>query len=109
MPKTNDEAKGSTRSKLDRRAMIRSALVVGGVSALAGTAAAMPQADATSQRALVAEREWARTLARHVANQLPEAARQLPDLCLTSDQVEQLKRVFENTLVTNMGCELPPR
>jgi hypothetical protein len=60
------------------------------------------------QAVTVAEREWARALARHVANQLPEAARQIPDLCLTPDQLEQLRRVFENTLITNMGCELPP-
>src|SRR5437016_5980557 len=100
MPKSTGDAKRSAGSKLDRRAMIRGALVVGGVSALA-PAAAMAQGD------VVAEREWARTLARHVANQLPEAARQLPNLCLTSDQVEQLKRAFENTLITNIGCENP--
>lgn len=60
------------------------------------------------QGTFVAEREWARTLARKVANQLPEAIRQLPDLNLTPRQVEELKAVFENTLVTNMGCEQPP-
>jgi hypothetical protein len=57
----------------------------------------------------VAEREWARTLARHVADQLPEAIRQVHDLNLTAAQVEQLRKVFENTLITNMGCESPHR
>lgn len=102
MRKPNDEAKRSTGAKLDRRAVIRGALVVGGISALGG-------GTATAQEVFVAEREWARALARHVANQLPEAARQIPDLCLNSDQLEQLRRAFENTLVTNMGCEVPPK
>ena len=105
MADANDEPKG-TGSILDRRTMIRSALVAGGAAALAsGAAAATPR---ESQAAIVAEREWARTLARSVAGQLPEAARQIPGLCLTSDQIEQLKQAFENTLVTNMGCALPP-
>lgn len=60
------------------------------------------------QGTFVAEREWARVLARRVANQLPEAIRQLPNLPLTPAQVEELRRVFENTLITNMGCEQPP-
>lgn len=60
------------------------------------------------QGTFVAEREWARVLARRVANQLPEAIRQLPDLNLTPDQVRELTRVYENTLITNMGCEQPP-
>ena len=103
------DPKGSTR-KLDRRAMMRTALVVGGVSAIAGTAAAAPQAGAPTgpDAAVVAEREWARALARHVANQLPEAVRQRPELGLTDRQVDALRRVFQNTLVTNMGCEVPP-
>jgi hypothetical protein len=58
------------------------------------------------QGTFVAEREWARILARRVANQLPEAIRQLPDLQLTPAQVEALRATFENTLVTNMGCEV---
>jgi hypothetical protein len=58
------------------------------------------------QGTFVAEREWARILARRVANQLPEAIRQLPDLQLTPAQVETLRATFENTLVTNMGCEV---
>jgi hypothetical protein len=61
------------------------------------------------QGTFVAEREWARTLARRVANQLPEAIRQAPGIQLTPAQVEELRRVFENTLITNMGCEEPPR
>ena len=60
------------------------------------------------QGTFVAEREWARVLARRVSNQLPEAIRQLPGLQLTPAQVEELRRVFENTLITNMGCEVPP-
>jgi len=60
------------------------------------------------QGTFVAEREWARTLARHVANQLQEAARQLPDLQLPPDQLERLRQALENTLITNMGCESPP-
>ena len=59
------------------------------------------------QGTFVAEREWARILARRVANQLPEAIRQTPDIQLTPAQVEELRRVFENTLITNMGCETP--
>jgi hypothetical protein len=108
MPKSNDEPKVSSGRKLDRRSMMRTALVVGGASAFAG--AAMPQAAgaADRQEAFIGEREWARALARHIANQLPEAVRQLPDLRLTEDQVEQLRKVFQNTLVTNMGCEVPP-
>ena len=35
------------------------------------------------QEVIVAEREWARVLARHVVRQLPEAVRQVPDLQLT--------------------------
>jgi hypothetical protein len=58
------------------------------------------------QGTFVAEREWARILARRVANQLPEAIRQLPDLQLTAAQVEALRATFENTLITNMGCEV---
>jgi hypothetical protein len=103
MPNANDEPKVSNIPTLDRRTVIRSALVVGGVSALGG---GVGMAKATPE-AVVAEREWARTLARSVADQLPEAARQLPNLGLSSDQVEELRRVFENTLVVNMGCESP--
>jgi len=79
---------------------MRGALAVGGASILGGVAA-MPQ------NAVVSEREWARVLARHMANQLQEAARTVPELGLTQLQVVQLRAVFENTLVTNMGCGLP--
>jgi len=95
MSKPNDEAKG-----LDRRAVMRGALAVGGASLLGGTAA-IPQA------AFVAEREWARVLARHMANQLQETVRDVPELGLTDAQVTELRRAFENTLVTNMGCDVP--
>ncbi len=100
MPKVNDESKGS--AKVDRRALLRGALAVGGASALAGSAAI-----AQEPRAFVAEREWARTLARHIANQLPEAVREVPNLQLSGDQVQELRKAFENTLVVNMGCEQP--
>jgi hypothetical protein len=100
MPKSKDESKRSGGPKLDRRAVIRGALAVGGAAAVA-RGAGLPQA-------APAEREWARTLARHVSNQLQEAALQVPNLGLSGDQLEQLRRAFENTLVTNMGCETPP-
>ena len=72
------------------------------------TAEGKPGASAISKDAVVAEREWARALSRHVAEQLPEAIRQVPHLRLNGDQVEELRRAFENTLITNMGCEEPP-
>ena len=95
MSKPNDEAKG-----LDRRAVMRGALAIGGASLIGGVAA-MPQ------NAVISEREWARVLARHVANQLQEAVRTVPELQLTEAQVIELRRAFENTLVTNMGCDVP--
>ena len=94
MSKSNDEPKG-----LDRRAVMRGALVLGGASILGGVAA-MPQ------NAVISEREWARVLARHMANQLQETVRTVPELGLTQVQVVELRRAFENTLVTNMGCEV---
>jgi len=94
MSKPNEEGKG-----LDRRAVMRGALAIGGASLLGGTAA-MPQ------NAVISEREWARVLARHMANQLQEAARTVPELGLTQVQVVQLRAAFENTLVTNMGCDV---
>ena len=95
MSKPKDAPKG-----LDRRNVMRGALALGGASILGGVAA-MPQA------AVVSEREWARVLARHVANQLQEAARTVPELGLTQVQVVALRRAFENTLVANMGCDVP--
>ena len=56
---------------------------------------------------VAAEKEWARALSRHVAEQLPEAIRQVPNVRLTGEQIEELRRAFENTLITNMGCERP--
>jgi hypothetical protein len=47
-------------------------------------------------------------LARHVANQLPAALRQVRDVQLTDIQIDELRRAFENTLVGNMGCVEPP-
>ncbi|HEV8180720.1 MAG TPA: hypothetical protein VGQ61_00025 [Candidatus Angelobacter sp.] len=42
-----------------------------------------------------------------MANQLQETVRTVPELQLTDAQVTELRRAFENTLVTNMGCEVP--
>src|SRR6476620_10226469 len=94
MSEPKDEPKG-----LDRRAVMRGALAVGGASLLGGTAA-------VPQNAVISEREWARVLARHMANQLQEAARTVPELGLTQAQVVDLRAAFENTLVTNMGCDV---
>ena len=58
------------------------------------------------QDVIPVEQEWARALARFVTNQLPQAVSQVSDIQLTSDQVAVLQRAFENTLVTNMGCEV---
>ena len=44
-----------------------------------------------------------------MAEQLPQAIHQVPDLRLTAQQVEELRRAFENTLLTNMGCDQPRR
>ena len=109
MARPKDEGKPSGGSKIDRRAVIRGALMAGGITALASVA--IPKKALAAQAApgpLAVEREWARALARHVANQLPEAARTLPDLALSREQIQQLKRAFENTLIVNMGCEVPP-
>jgi hypothetical protein len=107
MSKSKDGLKGS--KKLNRRAVLRGALAVGGASVLGSVAVAKPmQPVPPVQAAVVAEREWARALARHMASQLPDAISQLPDLQLTTDQVVELQRAFHNTLVTNMGCEMPP-
>jgi hypothetical protein len=95
MSEPKDAPKG-----LDRRDVMRGALALGGASILGGVAA-------TSQTAVISEREWARVLARHMANQLQEAARTVPQLGLTQAQVVELRAAFENTLVTNMGCDVP--
>jgi hypothetical protein len=95
MSKPKEEAKG-----LDRRAVMKAAIAVGGASILGGVAA-------SSQNAVISEREWARVLARHMANQLQEAARTVPELGLSQAQVVELRQVFENTLVSNMGCDVP--
>ena len=58
------------------------------------------------QAVITVEQEWARALARFVANQLPQAVSQVSDIQLNSDQVAVLQRAFENTLITNMGCEV---
>ncbi len=56
------------------------------------------------QTVVVAEKEWARVLARFVVNQLPEAVGHVRDIQLTTTQIAELQRAFENTLITNMGC-----
>ena len=98
-------AKSNEPKGLDRRAVMRGALAVGGASILGGAkagAATMPQTT------VVAEREWARALARHIVNQLPEAISQVRDVQLTDTQILEIQKAFQNTLVTNMGCEVPP-
>lgn len=94
MSEPKDAPKG-----VDRRTVMRGALAIGGASILGGVAA-MPQS------VVVSEREWARVLARHVANQLQEAVRTVPELGLTEAQVVELRAAFENTLVANMGCDV---
>ena len=102
MPKS-DETKQSTG--LDRRSVMRGALAIGGASVLSGAAAAMPKAaPANAVQTVVAEQEWARVLSRVIVNQLPQAVALVPDIKLTSTQVLELQRAFENTLITNMGC-----
>ena len=58
------------------------------------------------QDVIPVEQEWARALARFVSNQLPQAVSQVGGIQLNSDQVAVLQRAFENTLLTNMGCEV---
>ncbi len=60
------------------------------------------------QAVITAEREWARVLARHIANQLPQAIHQVRDLQLSREQIDELRKAFENTLISNIGCEEPP-
>ena len=45
-----------------------------------------------SKETLVAERAWARALARRVASQLPEAIRQVRGVQLTPAQVKELRK-----------------
>lgn len=56
------------------------------------------------QATIAVEQEWARALARFVANQLPQAVSQVSDIQLNSDQIAVLQSAFENTLLNNMGC-----
>ena len=49
------------------------------------------------------EKAWAVAFARQLASELPAAARDLPDLRLTSRQINQLRIAFENRLVESMG------
>lgn len=58
------------------------------------------------QATIAVEQEWARALARFVANQLPQAVSQVSDIQLNSDQIAVLQSAFENTLLNNMGCEV---
>jgi hypothetical protein len=110
MSNPNDEVKDSVSSDLDRRTMLRTALMVGGAAALTGVAATAHAATATApaaaavQTAPPAEAEWARALTRVIVNQLPQAIAQAPDIRLTTAQVAELQRLFSNTLLTNMGC-----
>ena len=58
------------------------------------------------QAVIPVEQEWARALARFVTNQLPQAITQVNDIQLNAYQIAVLQRAFENTLITNMGCEV---
>jgi hypothetical protein len=49
------------------------------------------------------EKEWGRALARQLASELPAAVRDLPELRLTSQQIDQLRIAFENRLIETMG------
>ena len=49
------------------------------------------------------EKEWGRALARQLASELPAAVRDLPDLRLTSQQIDNLRIAFENRLIETMG------
>jgi len=49
------------------------------------------------------EKEWGRALARQLASELPAAVRDLPELRLTSQQINQLRIAFENRLIETMG------
>jgi hypothetical protein len=51
------------------------------------------------------EKEWGRALARQLASELPAAVRDLPELRLTSGQIDQLRTAFENRLIKTMGEE----
>ena len=99
---SNDDTKGS--GGIDRRAILRGAIAVSGASMLSGAALAKP-----TQAGVVAEREWARVLARQISSQLPEAIKQVPGVQLTPAQIEEIKKAFQNTLITNMGCEVTRR
>ena len=50
------------------------------------------------------EKAWGRALAREVSAHLPEAVHALPDLKLTSAQIQALRKAFETHLVQTM-CE----
>jgi hypothetical protein len=52
---------------------------------------------------MVREKEWGRALARQLASELPAAVRDLPELRLTSQQIDQLRVAFENRLIVTMG------
>jgi hypothetical protein len=49
------------------------------------------------------EKEWGRALARQLASELPAAVRDLPELRLTSQQINQLRIAFEKRLIGTMG------
>jgi hypothetical protein len=49
------------------------------------------------------EKEWALAMARDVAEAIPDAVRQVPNLRLTKAQVAALQRAFQNRLIHTMG------
>jgi hypothetical protein len=78
-------------------------------AALSGAAlTSMASIKAEGETVQLSEREWARALARRVAEQLPEAIRQVRGLSLSAEQIQELRKAYENTLITNMGCERRP-
>jgi hypothetical protein len=78
-------------------------------AALSGAAiTGMASIKADAQAAQLSEREWARALARHVADQLPQAIRMVRGLNLSPEQIQDLRKAYENTLITNMGCQRSP-
>jgi hypothetical protein len=49
------------------------------------------------------EKEWALAMAREVAEAIPDAVRQVPNLRLTKAQIAALQRAFQNRLIQTMG------
>jgi hypothetical protein len=48
------------------------------------------------------ENAWAVAIAREMASDIPEVVRMVPDLKLTPQQIEDLRRAFEAYLIRTM-------